>query len=173
MLRGFLCLQFLPYWCRLHGTNSDWCKDGVSYRLPGPMEFGLTIHLYYYSNIPFLYHFTSKKETQWGQSQRQEPRTVNYIFYCYVLPITANSISSVHFNLHKNIVKQIEQRVTYAHDDPVRQCMESTGVLIQYMEDLCNNSCLRLRDCQSNIYSYSIYHYKLSIALAAEFIGSK
>lgn len=40
---------------------------------------------------------------------KEEIRLVNYIFYCYVLPITTNSVSSVHFNLHKYIEKQIEQ----------------------------------------------------------------
>lgn len=29
--------------------------------------------------------------------------------------------------------------------------------------------CLRLRDCQCNIYNYPIYHYKLCITLAAMF----
>lgn len=47
------------------------------------------------------------------KKKKKEIRVVNHIFYCYVLPITTNSISSVHFNLHKYIEKRIaEQRVT-------------------------------------------------------------
>ncbi len=48
---------------------------------------------------------------------KKEIRVGNHIFYCYVLPITTNSISSVHFNLHKYIEKQRGQRVTDSHDN--------------------------------------------------------
>lgn len=51
------------------------------------------------------------------KASKQEIRVVNQIFYCYVLPITTNSISSVHLDLHKYIEKQIEQRVTDSHDN--------------------------------------------------------
>lgn len=68
-------------------------------------------HCYYY--IPkislFCINSLPRRKSNGGKSWRQEHRLDNYIFYCYVLPITTNSISSVHFNLHKYIVKKIEQ----------------------------------------------------------------
>ena len=41
---------------------------------------------------------------------KQDISVVNHIIYYYVLPITTNSISSVHFNLHKYTEKQLEKR---------------------------------------------------------------
>ena len=63
-----------------------------------------------------------KEEKAW----KQEIKVVNQIFYCYVLPITTNSISSVHFHLHKYKEKQTEQ--SDSHDSLMLQSTDSTMV---------------------------------------------
>lgn len=116
--------------------NVDPKIDRMLYRLQELWAYFTLLLLLHTRNLSF-FCITSlpRKKSNGGKSRRQEHRLDNNIFYCYVLPITTNSISSVHFNLRKYIVKQIEQRVTCVHDNPILQCMDSTGVLIQYMEN--------------------------------------